>query len=149
MKRYAVFVYSDYYPGGGWSDLYGLYETIEEARTAPKSDAYFADYIELVDLEEGELEDWGRIDADGVRWHSELPEQPSIAEQWAHRFGLPLERVRVSARTEEDLSPVPRGWDITRPTANQWVSFGPPGNVKTSPWSKTAAMKAALKQYKG
>lgn len=32
MKRYAVFGYEQYYPSGGWNDLVGRYDTVEEAR---------------------------------------------------------------------------------------------------------------------
>lgn len=32
MKRYAVFATDTYYPGGGWWDLEGLYETLEEGK---------------------------------------------------------------------------------------------------------------------
>ena len=32
MKRYLVFVGSDYYPLGGWGDFVGDYNTLEEAR---------------------------------------------------------------------------------------------------------------------
>lgn len=51
MKRYALFVMDAYYPGGGWSDMRGLYDTQEEALEAAakaKGDGY-----EVVDLVEG------------------------------------------------------------------------------------------------
>ena len=33
-KRYLVFEYDKYYPRGGFGDLFGSYETIEEAEKA-------------------------------------------------------------------------------------------------------------------
>ena len=32
LKRYLVFSFAVYYPGGGWTDFDADYETIEEAR---------------------------------------------------------------------------------------------------------------------
>ncbi len=34
MKRYLVFCYEQYYPGGGWCDFQGSYDTLEEAKLA-------------------------------------------------------------------------------------------------------------------
>jgi hypothetical protein len=34
MKRYLLFTYDSYYPGGGWTDFAGSFDTIEEARAA-------------------------------------------------------------------------------------------------------------------
>lgn len=34
LKRFLVFDYSDYYPGGGWNDFEGTFDTIEEALRA-------------------------------------------------------------------------------------------------------------------
>lgn len=31
MKRYLAFMYSDYYPDGGWNDFVGSFSTIDEA----------------------------------------------------------------------------------------------------------------------
>lgn len=50
MKRYAVFAYDSYYPAGGWEDLIGQAETLEEARALrpPERDNW-----QIVDLEAG------------------------------------------------------------------------------------------------
>lgn len=53
MKRYAVFAMESYYPGGGWSDLHGLYDDKDEAFEAAKK--VRCDWYEVVDLEEGVL----------------------------------------------------------------------------------------------
>lgn len=37
MKRYLLFHGSDYYPGGGWDDFEGAYDTAEEARAKGNS----------------------------------------------------------------------------------------------------------------
>lgn len=37
MKRYIVFAGSDYYPGGGWGDFRGDFDTLEEARALIKT----------------------------------------------------------------------------------------------------------------
>jgi hypothetical protein len=64
MKRYAVFAYSDYYPSGGWGDLFGRYETLEEAKKAIEEDKapggplrQRSDHYDIVDLVTGEYEE--------------------------------------------------------------------------------------------
>jgi hypothetical protein len=34
MKRFLVFAYDAYYPGGGWTDFQSDHDTLEEARAA-------------------------------------------------------------------------------------------------------------------
>ncbi len=34
MKRYLAFKFPEYYPGGGWEDLVGSYDSITEAESA-------------------------------------------------------------------------------------------------------------------
>jgi hypothetical protein len=51
-KRYLLFQYEQYYPGGGWGDLTGSFDTIEEAAT--KALKKRRDYNEIIDLETGE-----------------------------------------------------------------------------------------------
>jgi hypothetical protein len=53
MKWFAVFAYDNYYPDGGWHDLKGLFETIEEARKVAKNLRY--DDKDIVDLVTGEI----------------------------------------------------------------------------------------------
>ncbi len=31
MKRYLLFKYRTFYPGGGWNDFEGMFDTLEEA----------------------------------------------------------------------------------------------------------------------
>lgn len=37
-ENFALFAGQDYYPGGGWEDFVGMYESLEEALEAYKSD---------------------------------------------------------------------------------------------------------------
>lgn len=54
-KRYALFAGMRYYPGGGWEDFKGMFETVEDAQ------AFSRDSLNQID-EEGLLEyDWGQI----------------------------------------------------------------------------------------
>jgi len=53
MKRYALFAYNRYYPGGGWFDFVNTFDSIEEAvtfATSPRT----RDYIQIIDLTNGE-----------------------------------------------------------------------------------------------
>lgn len=52
MKRYAVFSYEHYYPGGGWNDFENSFDTVDEARdfkVLPSSE-----YKQIIDLQTGE-----------------------------------------------------------------------------------------------
>lgn len=46
LKRYLVFDYGDYYPGGGWNDFVGSFDSLEEARAS--------EHREIVDTQTGE-----------------------------------------------------------------------------------------------
>jgi hypothetical protein len=54
MKRYLLFVFSEYYPDGGINDLHGDYETLEEAvkekEKIHKSEIYHIYDLELKDI---------------------------------------------------------------------------------------------------
>ena len=56
-KRFVVFGYDDYYPGGGWGDLRGSADTVEGAwEIAKKEHAdLFTDNWEVIDLETGDV----------------------------------------------------------------------------------------------
>jgi hypothetical protein len=54
-KRYLLFAYDRYYPGGGLGDLVDSYNTIEEAVVAAKGDK--SDYKEIYDRIEGVMID--------------------------------------------------------------------------------------------
>ena len=47
MKKYIVFQFDTYYPGGGLSDIKGSFDTLEEAITFIKKD--YQDYSYVVD----------------------------------------------------------------------------------------------------
>lgn len=48
VKRFAVFDYAQYYPGGGWCDFQASFDTIEEAKAHP-------DVTQIVDLQTGKV----------------------------------------------------------------------------------------------
>ena len=50
-KRFLVFGYDTYYPGGGLSDCFGSFDTIEEAINAINNDK--SDYHDVFDRIEG------------------------------------------------------------------------------------------------
>ena len=55
MKKYFIFAYYAYYPGGGMSDFAGAHDTIEEAISdAEKIAGGDWDYVEVWDMEDVE-----------------------------------------------------------------------------------------------
>lgn len=46
MKRFAAFYFDQYYPGGGWNDFKGTFDTMEEAITVGN---------QVVDLHNGDV----------------------------------------------------------------------------------------------
>ena len=59
MRRYVAFAFDVYYPMGGWSDIVGTFDTIEEATEAIKSklncfDKQF-DEFQVVDIQTGKI----------------------------------------------------------------------------------------------
>jgi len=64
--KYALFVYDEYYPQGGWNDLFGVYETFEKANSQykklKKKKKY--DFFQIVNLETGTV----RLDTDNRQW---------------------------------------------------------------------------------
>lgn len=60
VKRYVVFGYDDYYPGGGWGDLQGSFDTLEEAKKLLELDKPVGerrlhfDNWRIIDLQTGE-----------------------------------------------------------------------------------------------
>ena len=54
MKRYALFQGTIYYPGGGWSDFAGTFDTIEEALAKVKNPNDEYEWYEIIDLFSGE-----------------------------------------------------------------------------------------------
>lgn len=52
MKRYLVFAGETYYPLGGWDDLRGRFDTVEDAVVAVTGKF---DWWQVVDIETGEV----------------------------------------------------------------------------------------------
>lgn len=52
VKRYAVFCYAAYYPGGGWTDFVNSFDVLEEAINC--ADAHKYENKEVINLETGE-----------------------------------------------------------------------------------------------
>lgn len=56
-RRFLVFAGDNYYPAGGWSDLFGTFDTRAEAEAAAAKADGETQWSEIIDLEE--------LDADG------------------------------------------------------------------------------------
>ena len=52
MKRYAVFAFDTYYPGGGWSDFVTSHDSVAAATAAATASG--RDHWEIIDLQSGE-----------------------------------------------------------------------------------------------
>ena len=55
MKRYLVFAGDTYYPNGGWDDIYGAYETSDEAVAAADEAHDQYDWVQVIDIETASL----------------------------------------------------------------------------------------------
>jgi hypothetical protein len=55
MKKYVVFAYDEYYPGGGMTDLVGSFDDLDEAKGVKCSLGDDYDYIEVVDRDTWEV----------------------------------------------------------------------------------------------
>ena len=53
MKQFLVFAFDQYYPVGGWHDLAGQFDTLDEAREFAA--ASNADWTQIVDLQTGDI----------------------------------------------------------------------------------------------
>lgn len=49
MGRFLAFAFDNYYPGGGWHDFAGAFETVEAAKSA--AEAQNSDNCQVVDLQ--------------------------------------------------------------------------------------------------
>lgn len=62
MKRFILFAFDDYYPGGGMNDSRGSFDTIEEAAayvaTMKSKLGYFPDNVEVLDTQTGDVREW-------------------------------------------------------------------------------------------
>jgi hypothetical protein len=50
MKKYLLFQYNEYEPSGGWYDLHGDFENIEDAKAAIVKDGWHIVDIELQEI---------------------------------------------------------------------------------------------------
>ncbi len=55
MKRYLLFQFNLYYPGGGWSDFKDSYDTVLQAMRAQCNTANNYDYYQIVDSQTGKV----------------------------------------------------------------------------------------------
>lgn len=55
MKRYLAFAMSSYYPGGGWQDFKGDFDTLKEAQKHLKKIKPNHDRFQVVDTQTGKL----------------------------------------------------------------------------------------------
>lgn len=58
-KRYMLFSFDTYYPGGGSGDVAGTFATKEEAIRYYKNQDHIHDWGEILDLDTGKWEDIG------------------------------------------------------------------------------------------
>lgn len=66
MKKFAAFGYDNYYPGGGWSDFMGFFDSREEAIEAMRFRKYGPlDNLDLVDTNSWEVVSEDRFARDG------------------------------------------------------------------------------------
>lgn len=64
MKRYALFEFEQYYPGGGFNDFVDSFDSVEVAvnfyrsprpRAGMNYDSYVTEHFQVVDLSSGEV----------------------------------------------------------------------------------------------
>jgi hypothetical protein len=55
MNRYLIFKYKTYYPGGGWRDFHGSFETLEEAQKVRREIHETDGETTIIDGETGEV----------------------------------------------------------------------------------------------
>jgi hypothetical protein len=54
VKRFLVFAGDDYYPSGGWHDLVGDFDSLEEARNVATKSEKRGHWSHIIDLTTGE-----------------------------------------------------------------------------------------------
>ncbi len=75
MKRFIVFCGWKYYPGGGWQDFEGIYDSYEEAKKgADSAEIDWGGWVHIVDTEKKEIVAWADSkpvpypDSEDYRW---------------------------------------------------------------------------------
>jgi hypothetical protein len=48
-RRYLVFTFVEFYPGGGWDDLAGTFDTIEQARAEAEKIPASGSFTQIID----------------------------------------------------------------------------------------------------
>ena len=66
MKNLLVFAGDDYYPGGGWCDLKGDFESIDKAKSFCQEIAPDNDWIQIVDIHSATFLYWGQMNDDAL-----------------------------------------------------------------------------------
>ncbi len=62
LKRYIAFAGANYYPSGGWDDLVGTFDDLDEAKTAAQpTDSGWTDWANVVDTETRVGLSWDRF----------------------------------------------------------------------------------------
>lgn len=59
MKRYALFAWPEFYPGGGYHDFRGSFDTVEEAETALRNYLTPETPDDNAVFEAGHIVEWG------------------------------------------------------------------------------------------
>ena len=105
MKRYLLFVFDLYYPGGGWNDLEGDFDTFEAAKQHIiklwKEGKRF-DVYQIVDTATGKVYGYGEENVE--EWLGIKPEKPK--ERFIIPRAPPTTPV-VIARAPSVLAPTP------------------------------------------
>lgn len=103
MSRFLVFRGEDYYPSGGWKDLVGRFETLDEALAEAQQvgDGYSGDddWSQVVDLDEGIV----------------IAEFPTEEQKQAYFRDLNRPGAR-DARFLYSMAEIPFEWEVSDPS---------------------------------
>ena len=91
MKRYIVFAGFDYYPGGGWDDFAGSFDTLSEAQAAGIAD--HGDWFQILDTQTWELVN--------------EPTKGDIVKAVASAAGIPCVDIELQESAPEDFLGIP------------------------------------------
>lgn len=110
VKRFALFCFPSFYPGGGWSDFVDSFESISEALQSQEAKA--SEHIQIIDLQTGE--EISKVEAD----------QPINFEALSRRLGNILlnESVQTHGQLRDFLA---TGKSFKAATTKAWHYQGP------------------------
>ena len=98
-KRYLVFAYGNYYPTGGWSDLYAQCDTLEEARAARmRAFSDGNDCVDVIDLFTG-----ADVGEEGSEYFIMADESAQHMRAWAKDHNMSVEDMFRSAEFVREL----------------------------------------------